>query len=261
MKIAILLSAGRHPVSGAAVLPRLEAQAIRLAAGLGQHIGLHAGPEAAVVAEALGQGLAHIQHAALPEEADPVPALATCLAALAPDLVLAGRRGQGGAETGIVPYAVADRLGYPLIPDIIAAAPGEEAGTLHLDQSLGRGARRRVTIRGPVVATVHPDAPASFAYAYGQARRGVIEPVVGALAPHPAPVPAVEERPYRRRPKLVKGAPAGSSAAERLKAATGEAGPASSGRLLVRPDPDEAAREILAHLRRIGVLAAPRDPR
>ena len=34
------------------------------------------------------------------------------------------------------------------------------------------------------------------------------------------------------------------------------------GRLLVRPEPDEAAREILAHLRRIGVLAPPtREPR
>ncbi len=35
MRIAVLLSAGRHPVSGAPVLPRLEAQAIRLAVGLG----------------------------------------------------------------------------------------------------------------------------------------------------------------------------------------------------------------------------------
>ncbi|KTS25626.1 electron transfer flavoprotein subunit beta [Methylobacterium indicum] len=262
MRIAVLLSAGRHPVSGAPVLPRLEAQAIRLAVGLGaagEVVGLHAGPEAAAVADGLGQGLTRIEHLPVPAEADPVPALAARLAVLQPDLILAGRRGQGGPETGLIPYALAEALDLPLIPDVVGLAP-EATGGLSLDQSLGRGARRRVVIAGPVLATVHPDAPAPLAYAYGRARRGALEPV--AVAPvavaDPAPIDAVEERPYRRRPKLVKGAPAGGSAAERLKAATGESGASSGGRLLVAPDPDEAAREILAYLRQVGVLAAPR---
>ncbi|WP_288588006.1 electron transfer flavoprotein subunit beta [uncultured Methylobacterium sp.] len=270
MRLAVLLSAGRHPVSGVPVLPRLEAQAIRLAVGLGEvHevVGLHAGPDVAAVAEGLGQGLARIEHLTVAAEADPVPALAARLAALAPDLTLAGRRGQGGPETGLVPYGLAEALGLPLIPDVIGLAP-EAAGRLSLDQSLGRGARRRVIVGGPVLATVHPDAPAPLAYAYGRARRGALEPVAVSVSPGLATeagaLPAIEERPYRRRPKLVKGAPAGGSAAERLKAATGEAGASAGGRLLVQPDPDEAAREILAYLRQVGVLAAPRptdDPR
>ena len=273
MRIAVLLSAGRHPVSGAPVLPRLEAQAIRLAVALGEAhevVGLHAGPDAAAVAEGLGQGLARIEHLTVAAEADPVPALAARLAALAPDLILAGRRGQGGPETGLVPYGLAEALGLPLIPDVIGLAP-EAADRLSLDQSLGRGARRRVILGGPVLATVHPDAPAPLAYAYGRARRGALEPVAVApvevspgLAAEAGALPAIEERPYRRRPKLVKGAPAGGSAAERLKAATGEAGASAGGRLLVQPDSDEAAREILAYLRQVGVLAAPRptdDPR
>lgn len=113
MRIAVLLSAGRHPVSGVVVLPRLEAQAIRIATGLAQACGvrdgleapygLHAGPDAAAIADALGQGLARIEHIALGEDADPVPALAIRLAATAPDLVLAGRRGQGGGESGSFP--------------------------------------------------------------------------------------------------------------------------------------------------------------
>ncbi|RUP21473.1 electron transfer flavoprotein subunit beta [Methylobacterium sp.] len=256
----VLLSAGRHPVSGATVLPRLEAQAIRLATGLGEAVGLHAGPDAAAVADALGHGLSRIGHVPLPAEVDPVPALSACLAAMAPALILAGRRGQGGDETGMVPYALAQALDCLLIPDVVALAVGD-AGDLSLDQTLGRGARRRVTLRGPVLATLHPDAPAPLPFAYGQARRGAIETVAGDPDPSAAPVPALEERPYRRRPKLVKGAPSGGSAAERLRAATGEAA-SGGGRLLVRPEPDEAAREILAHLRRIGVLAPPtREPR
>lgn len=59
----------------------------------------------------------------------------------------------------------------------------------------------------------------------------------------------------------MKGAPTGGSAAERLKAATGESGAAASGRLLIQPDPEDAAREILAYLRQIGVLAAPAAPK
>ncbi|SFG86205.1 electron transfer flavoprotein subunit beta [Methylobacterium gossipiicola] len=260
MKIAVLVSTGRHPVSGATVLSRLEAQAIRLAAGLGEPLGLHAGPEQAVLREALGQGLVRGEHIVVPDGVDPVPALAARLAATKPDLILAGRRGQGGDETGLVPYALAETLDLPLIPDVVAMASDDEAGTLRLDQSLGRGALRRVLVRGPLVVTIHPDAPAPFAYAYGQARRGTIVPLDAAPGTVEGTGPTVEERPYRRRPKLVKGAPTGGSAAERLKAATGEAGTAASGRLLVDPDPDEAAREILAHLRQIGVLAPPTRP-
>ncbi|MEE7459644.1 electron transfer flavoprotein subunit beta [Methylorubrum populi] len=255
MRIAVLLSAGLHPVSGASVLPRVEAQAIRMAAGLGEAVGLHAGPDAAALAEALGQGLARIEHVGIAAGDDPVPALAARLAETGPDLILAGRRSQGGDESGLVPYALARALSIPLVPDVVAAAR-EAEGSLRLDQSLGRGALRRVSVRGPVVVTCHPDAPAPLAYAFGRARRGSVATLAATPAAIAAPTVAVEERPYRRRPKIVKGAPAGGSAAERLKAATGEGGSAASGRLLIQPDPEEAAREILAYLRQIGVLAA-----
>ncbi|MBK3402687.1 electron transfer flavoprotein subunit beta [Methylorubrum populi] len=263
MRIAVLLSAGLHPVSGAPVLPRVEAQAIRLAAGLAassEIFGLHAGPEAAAVAEALGQGLDRIEHFAVAAGEDPVPALVARLAERAPDLILAGRRSQGGDESGLVPYALARALAMPLLPDVVAAAAAED-GALRLDQSLGRGALRRVLVRGPVVVTCHPDAPAPLAYAYGRARRGRVETVAIAPVATPAPTLAAEQRPYRRRPRIVKGAPAGGSAAERLKAATGESGPAGSGRLLIQPDPEDAAREILTYLRQIGVVAAPAEPK
>jgi len=260
MRIVVLLSAGLHPVSGASVLPRLEAQAIRMAVGLGETFGLHAGPDAAALAEALGQGLPRIEHIRIAAGDDPVPALAARLAEIAPDLILAGRRSQGGEESGLVPYALARALSRPLVSDVVAAALDVE-GALRLDQSLGRGALRRVAVRGPVVVTCHPDAPAPLAYAYGRARRGRVEALAVAPASLPALAVAVEERPYRRRPKIVKGAPAGGSAAERLKAATGEGGSAASGRLLVEPDPEDAAREILAYLRQIGVLAPPAEPK
>ncbi len=253
MRIAVLLSSGLHPVSGRPVLPTLEAQAIRMALALGEVEGLHAGPSSAPAADALGHGLARLTHVVIGEDDDPVPALAAALAEWRPDLVLAGRRGQGGDETGLVPYAVAAALKAPLAPDAIALAPGDRAGEIALEQALPKGVRRRLTVRLPAVVTIHPDAPAAQAFAYGMARRGVVAAARGPWASAPASALGIEERAYRRRPKLMRNAPAAGSAAERLATATGVAD-ARGGRLLVDPSPDEAARAILAHLREIGVL-------
>ncbi|GLK57255.1 electron transfer flavoprotein beta subunit [Methylopila capsulata] len=255
MKVVVLLSAGRHPVSGLGALPRLEAQAIRLGAALGPMRGLHAGPDAEAVAEALGRGLSEIDHVALGAGADPVPALAAALRAAAPDVVLAGRRGQGGDETGLVPYALARALGATLIPDVIAARPGSEPGVIEVEQALPKGAARRLVVRSPVVLTVHSAAPEPRPYAFGQVRRGRIEPLAVSAPEEPAAV-AIAEKPYRARPKMMRGAPAGGSAADRLKAATG-GGEAVQADVMVSPEPREAARAILAYLRQVGVLPPP----
>ncbi|HEY0292230.1 MAG TPA: electron transfer flavoprotein subunit beta [Hansschlegelia sp.] len=256
MKIVVLLSAGAHPVSSAPVLPRLEAQAMRIALALGETTGLHAGPSAAPAADALGHGLGLLTHLATREGADPIPALVAALKAETPDLVLAGRRGQGGEETGLAPYAVAAALGVTIVADAVALAPGAAPGALVVEQALPKGARRRLVVRLPALVTVHPGAPAPGAYAYGVARRGRVDTIWGVAGSAAEPTAiAVEERAYRPRPKLMRSAPSAGSAAERLAAATG-GGPASSGaNVLVQPTPDEAARAILEHLRRIGVLA------
>ncbi|WP_020186980.1 hypothetical protein [Methylopila sp. 73B] len=256
MKVAILLSAGRHPVSGRGVTPRLEAQAIRLGEALGPARGLHAGPDADAAAEALGRGLSEIDHVTVDAGADPVPALAAALRVSAPDVVLAGRRGQGGDETGLVPYALARALGATLVPDVVAVRPGDAAGTLEVEQALPKGAARHVVVRLPVVLTVHPAAPEPRPYAFGQARRGRVVRLDVAAEPAAAPAPGVDEKPYRARPKMMRGAPAGGSAADRLKAATG-GGEAAQANVMVSPEPREAARAILAYLRQVGVFAPP----
>lgn len=256
MSIVVLISAGRHPVSGREVLPRLEAQAIRLASGLGEAVGLHVGPDAVAAEQALGQGLARVTHQRLAAQADPLDGLVEALAAARPEIVLAGRRGQGGEDTGLLPYAVAARLGMLLVPDVVAAR--REGGVLIVDQAQPKGAVRRLTVRPPVLLTLHPNAPPPLPYAFGQARRGRVEMREARPAPAPSSAPAIEEKPYRKRPKMMRAAPAGGSAADRLKAVTGEASAGGGAKVLVRPPPEEAAREILNFLRDIGVLAPPK---
>ena len=254
LRACILLSAGRHPVSGRPAPVRVEAQATALALALGAPVtGLHAGGDAAAVADHLGHGLEAIGVAACPAEADPLPALIAALARQPADLVLMGRRGTGGDDSGLLPYRLAAALGLPLVADAVALArePGRP-DVLVVDQALPRGARRRVRVTLPAVVTVHPAAPPPRPFAFAAVRRGRLVPLTVAAAAGEPPL-AVEERPWRRRPRLIAGASTSGSAAERLKAATEVAG--GGGRLLVDPAPDEAAREILAFLRGIGVVA------
>ncbi|TCK23204.1 electron transfer flavoprotein beta subunit [Ancylobacter aquaticus] len=257
MKIAVLLSAGRHPVSGRPAPVPVELQAIRLAVEIGRQFGgdvtgLHAGPELGPLTDALGHGLARLVHLHNEGESDPAPSLAAALAEGAYDLILAGRAGQGGEDSGLLPYTLARTLGLPIIADAAALALGEAPGTLGVEQALARGARRRLLVRLPALVTVHPAAPAPLPFAFAAARRGSSEARPGRHAP--APSPTVEERPYRPRPKLIAKAAAGSTALERLRAATEAA--SGGGRLLVDPAPEEAAREILAHLRALGLVTA-----
>ncbi|MGA0563316.1 electron transfer flavoprotein subunit beta [Ancylobacter sp. VNQ12] len=251
MKIAVLLSAGRHPVSGKPAPVPVELQAIRLAASLGAEVtGLHAGPDAAPLTDTLGYGLPRLVHYRLDAGDDPMASLAAALREGAYDLILAGRAGQGGEDSGLLPYALASALGLPIVADATALGEGSQPGTLSLEQALPRGARRRLVVHLPALVTVHPAAPAPVPFAYAAARRGSVETRPG--IPSPRGESALEERAYRPRPKMIAKAAAGATAAERLKAATQSA--SGGGRLLVDPAPQDAAREILAHLREIGVL-------
>ncbi|MCB8838377.1 electron transfer flavoprotein subunit beta [Aurantimonas sp. VKM B-3413] len=256
MRIVVLLSAGRHRVSGRPSLPGVEAQAIALAAALADageagtggerppsamsFSGLHAGPGDEGIADAFGHGLEAIDRLEIAEGADPLPALARHLKEHPAELILAGRRAEGGEDTGLLPYALAEALGLPILSDVTAIAAADEPGALRFDQALPKGAKRRVTLRLPAIVTVHPLAPAPAPFVFARARRGVVRTLSGL----PAPVAAspFAEKPHRARPKLMRSAAAGSGAAD-------EAGD----KLHVHPDPQEAARLILDHIERIGI--------
>ena len=250
MKAVVLLSAGLHPVSGQPAPVPVEAQAVRLALALGAEVtGLHAGAEEVAIRDHLGRGLKEIALLPLSAGGDPLPVLAEALHAAAPDLVLAGRRGSGGTDSGLLPYRLARALSWPVVAD--AAALGRDDDILAVEQALPRGTRRRVRVRLPCVVTVHPAAPPPLPFAFAAARRGRVTRHPGLATPRSL-VEDLEERPYRRRPRLLGAAP-GGSAADRLRAATEAA--SGGGQLLVNPPPEIAAAEILAFLRRVGVLA------
>lgn len=254
MRIAVLLSASLHATSGQPALARTEAQAVALALSVsGEVVGFHAGPSLDAPRTALGHGLPRLVHLRIPSGSDPVPALAEALAEFRPDLVLAGPRSVGGDETGLVPYRLAEALGWPILADVLKLRA--DADGFDLACALPKGERLRLRENGPLVATIHPAAQPPRPYAFAQDRRGAIDVREGVASVAASERPT--ERAMRQRAKVKPGA-AGGSAADRLRAAT-ETASAKGGQLLVDPDPETAARALLAHLRAIGAVPGGRS--
>jgi electron transfer flavoprotein beta subunit len=245
LKVAVLLSVGRHPASGRARRAPLDARALEIALNLpgAQLLAVHAGdPSEPALRDYLGMGLDRLTVLDLPPRSDPIPALAPHLSAIAPHIVLAGAQGEGGEDSGTLPYLIAEALGCAVVSDIAALSVAN--GMASLIQALPRGRRRLIETQLPVVAAVNAAAPAPRQSAFARARRGVIE-AIAAEAPADIFLASAEITPWRPRPKRMRLA-ASSSAADRLKAMTETQ--SGAGTVLVHPSPEEAARAIYDYL-------------
>jgi electron transfer flavoprotein beta subunit len=256
VEIAVLLSVGSHPASGRARRAPLDAQTLELAlrlteAGHATRIhALHAGNSAEpALRDYLGMGLDRLEVLETAPGADPVPALTARLRDLSPALILAGSVAEGGEDSGMVPYLIAQALNHTLVPDIVGIdLTATEAA---LTQALPRGQRRLITALPPLVATLHSGAHAARQSAFARARRGTIE------ARRPATVQPDEFlaectiRPWRARPKLMR-VQRGGSALDRMKAATETK--TGQGQLMVQPTPEEAAAAIYDCLIKQGMI-------
>lgn len=250
MRIAVLLSIGRHPVSGRARRAAADARALELALRLpGAEIhAVHAGdPDEPALRDYLGMGIARLGVVPMPQGHDPIPALIAWLRSLQPDIVLAGLRGENGLDTGLLPHKVADALDYAMVPGVIGLDVTDR--TASATQVLPKAGRRSVAAPLPFVATVHPGAPAPRACAFAQARRGHIERMAIPTADDTL-LHSVERTAWRPRPKAL--APKGGSARDRLLRAT--VAKAGAGRTMIDPDPHDAARAILAEIEEHGLL-------
>jgi electron transfer flavoprotein beta subunit len=248
--VAVLLSVGSHPASGRARRAPLDAQALELALRLtesGQIARIHAlhagAPSQPALRDYLGMGLDRLEVLETAPGADPVPALIARLRELSPAIILAGSTAEGGEDSGMVPYLIAQALNRTLIPDIVGIdlTATETATEAALTQALPRGQRRLVTASPPLVATLHGSAHAARQSAFARARRGTIETRPAATVHPDGFLAECTVRPWRARPKLMR-VQRGGSALDRMKAATETK--AGQGRLMVQPTPDEAAAAI-----------------
>ncbi|MCY1253847.1 Electron transfer flavoprotein domain protein [compost metagenome] len=246
-RIAVLVSVGRHPVSGAPRYSRNDAAALELGRGLAEKYRarlavIHAGDAAdPALNDYLALGASEVQVLACAGGEDAARALAAHVKDY--DLVLTGTRAEGAYDTGMLPYGVAAALGWPLVGSAVDVDIG--GGRVAVRQFLPKGLRRRVDATLPAVVAVHPLANAQPRYAYARLRAGTIRPVPAARCEDGAAA-AWTLGTVERKPVRLAAAEKRSGHARMLSATTTES---RGGNVVNGGTSVEKAQVILAYLR------------
>ncbi|AZD63447.1 Electron transfer flavoprotein, beta subunit [Pseudomonas chlororaphis subsp. aurantiaca] len=212
---------------------------------------LHAGDIAEPALRAyLGMGLEQMHVLEQSAGADALPALTDYLRDAGAQVVLTGSQAETGEGSGMLPFLLAENLGWPLVVGL-AQVESIDSGVALVLQALPRGQRRRLKVRLPFLATVDNAAPKPRQSAYGPARRGVLQ------ARH---VEVLDDelftsatlQPAKPRPKRLKVIKA-KSGADRMKAATAKAS-GGGGQVLKGVSAEAGAEAILKLLIEEGVV-------
>lgn len=246
---AVLVSAGRHPVTGIARACRGDAIALALGlqlAGDALRV-VHAGPASEPsLQDYLAHGAGSVEAIVLSSGQELVHALLPALRDV--DVLFTGSRTETGAGSGLVPYALAQALGRPMIANVLEAKV--ERGRITVRQYLPKGKRRRISVAMPVILAVHPLANVELTYAYARRQSGrIVKVEVETAAPATEPLPPepawrIEDGP--RRPLQLKAREKLSGHA-RMQAAISQV--SKSGRVVNDGDSVGKAQVILAYLR------------
>jgi len=253
LHVISLVSIGAHPTSGRPRRAEQDARAVELGlqlVGDNLHV-LHAGnADEPALRAYLGMGLEELHVLEQPAGADAVPALTDYVRESGVQMVLTGSQAETGEGSGMLPFLLAEALGWPLVTGL-AEVESLSNGVALVLQALPRGQRRRLKVRLPFLATVDNAAPKPRQSAYGPAQRGMlavedVEIAVDELLTAASLQPA---RPRPKRLKVIKG----KSGADRMKAATAKAS-GGGGQVLKGLSPEAGAEAILKLLVEEGVF-------
>jgi electron transfer flavoprotein beta subunit len=195
-------------------------------------------------------GLQQLHVLEQPLGADALPALTDYLQNAGAQLVLTGSQAETGEGSGMLPFLLAERLGWPVIVGL-AEVESIQDGVAHILQALPRGQRRRLKVRLPLLATVDNAAPKPRQSAFGPGRRGVIDAAQVEVINDDL-FTSAELQPAKPRPKRLKVIKA-KSGADRMKAATAKAS-GGTGQVLKGLSAEEGAQAILKVLVEEGVV-------
>lgn len=238
INVVSLVSVGRHPQSGRARRAEQDGRAVELGLKLaGKALTVvHAGnAQESVLRQYAGMGLSSLTVLEQERHCDALPILVSFLQDKHIDVVLTGVRAEGGESSGMLPYLLAEQLGWPLVPrvaEILSVKDGEAEVLL----ALPRGQRRAVTVKLPFIASVDNAAQEARQTAFGPGLRAELNVLnVNAVTDEAASQWQISTaKPRPKRIKVVKA----KTAADRMKAATAK--PVGGGGKVMK---DETAAE------------------
>ncbi len=174
-RIAVLVCAGQHPVSGQPRYCRNDGLALTLGLNLASTVQvLHAGTASnPALLDYFALGATQID--IVPNSGDMIENLAAQLTDA--NLILTGTRAENGEDSGLLPYLLAAKLGLPLVADALTITTRDnqlQEKQLEVLQFLPKGQRRRVLVSLPAVVAVHPSAAVTLNFIYARQNLGSI---------------------------------------------------------------------------------------
>lgn len=248
LNITALVSIGQHEKSGREQRASQDARAVELGLKLvGTAVKLlHVGAgKNAALKQYLGMGLPELTLLKTAEKSDATTVLLDHIKTSPTDILLTGIRAENGEASGLLPYQLAEKLGWPII-DRIADIQKIQAGKAEVLQALPRGQRRLLRVPLPFVASVDNTAATPRQSAFGAARRATItEQEVE--APIDATRQDWQQSPAKAKPKRLNVVKA-TNAADRFKAATAK--PQGQGGQVIKDGTDREKAEAVIELLR-----------
>jgi electron transfer flavoprotein beta subunit len=248
LKIAVLVSPARHPVSGRPSRSSSDAAAFELACSLvpAQRLTVlcagMVGKES--LNEYLGLGANAIEVLTVEEGSDVVSSLIARLRGY--DIIFCGVRSSGQSSSGLLPYLLAEGLRMPLISDVLEVELHDRK--LRLRQFLPKGMRRRLEVSTPTVLAIHPRAPQTRQFAYARACAGSVTYSAGITQSEGPASPDWQVEAAVRRPQPLK-AKIKQSGHSRMLGAIGGDTDAGGGLSLKEGSADQKAEALIAYLR------------
>lgn len=248
--VAVLVSSGRHPITDRPRRSLPDAWAAELALRTSADaVALHAGAvDDPVLRHWLGMSIRRVVVSPCNDGDDVVPALQQLVRCSGAGIVFAGDVAERSEGTGLVPYLVAEGLGFAVVADVVAIEEVSETRAVVL-QNAGKGWRRRIEAALPVVLIAASGAGKPRQVAVGAMRSGSIAIQVVAGRQRWSPPWVIEDR--TKNPLRGVGIRAGMTPEQRLAALTSFAPGAK--RQVIRNDPEAAAQAILEQLAKSGV--------
>jgi electron transfer flavoprotein beta subunit len=169
MKTAVLVSAGKHPVSGESRHCRNDSLALQIGINLAEDVKvLHAGnANSPALQDYLALGAKQID---VISADNMIESFAEQLSHI--DLILTGTRAENGEDSGLLPYLLAAKLNLPIVADALEITQRENL--LEILQFLPKGQRRRVLVSLPAVVAVHPSAAVRLNFIHARQNLGSI---------------------------------------------------------------------------------------